>query len=134
MITEEDIEREAKFVTSRSSGAGGQHVNKVETRVTIRFHLEQSNCLTDDEKALIKSRIGNRLTRDGFLQLSVQTYRSQSKNKALCISRMVEFLQGALRQEKDRKLKTISKAQKRKRLETKKKRAQLKEFRKKVRY
>jgi ribosome-associated protein len=81
MINHNAILSECTFKTSRSSGAGGQHVNKVETRVTIIFNLKKSKVLNDSQKELIKNKLSNIITKSCVLQLSSQRFKSQFKNK-----------------------------------------------------
>ncbi len=72
-----DFSKEFTFVTSRSSGPGGQHVNKVNTRVELRFNVIASQLLTEKEKAILQKKLQSQLTNDGDLIISSQTERSQ---------------------------------------------------------
>jgi len=72
---------ELSFVTSRSGGPGGQNVNKLETRVTVRFDLAQSPSLSDEQRARIAERLATRVTRGGFLQVTSQRHRTQAANR-----------------------------------------------------
>ncbi len=93
MIMKKDIlESELQFKAVRSSGAGGQNVNKVASKVELIFDLEVSLGLTDDEKVLLKKSISNRLTKDNVLLLQCEESRSQHKNKTLVIQRFFDLI------------------------------------------
>ena len=111
---------EITFQTSRSSGPGGQNVNKVESRVELRFHVEGSHILTDSQKALILEKLGNQLTSEGLLLVTAQDDRSQLRNKEIALGRFHDLLQKGLRRPKPRKATKPNKAAVRKRLEGKK--------------
>ena len=98
-----DFFPELHFQTSRSSGAGGQNVNKVESRVTLRFHVQSSALLSDTEKALVFEKLANRISQDGYLHLSVQVDRSQLRNKELAVKQFYRLLENALLPEKERR-------------------------------
>ena len=125
-IENRDIEKELQFQASRSGGPGGQNVNKVASKIELRFHVESSEQLTDDEKALILAKLANRITNDGFLQLTCQTERSQLQNKELCIARFYELLRQALTLQKKRKATKPTHTSVKQRLESKKRQAQKK--------
>ena len=111
---------EITFQTSRSSGPGGQNVNKVESRVELRWHLLDSQVLTDAQKALILEKVANQLTTDGLLLITAQDDRSQFRNKEIALVRFHELLLKSLRRPKPRKATKPSKGAVRKRLEGKK--------------
>ena len=93
MIMKKDIlESELQFKAVRSSGAGGQNVNKVASKVELIFDLEVSLGLTDDEKVLLKKSISNRLTKENVLLLQCEESRSQHKNKTLVIQRFFDLI------------------------------------------
>ena len=125
------IRKELTFRTSRSSGSGGQHVNKVETRVELLFDMGASLALTDEEKALLATRLANRINKNGMLIVDAQLYRSQERNKQAAIAKFEKLVEEALRPPKPRKYKPV-KANRKKRLEAKRQQSQKKALRKKV--
>jgi ribosome-associated protein len=118
--------RELQFKAVRSSGAGGQHVNKVSTKIELFFDLETSEALSDIEKERISSKLNSRLTKGNVLLLQCDESRSQHKNKALVIKRFLETLENALVVPKKRRKTKPSKSAVEKRLKAKKKSAQKK--------
>ncbi|MGV3764018.1 alternative ribosome rescue aminoacyl-tRNA hydrolase ArfB [Parapedobacter sp.] len=112
-----------RFQTSRSGGAGGQHVNKVETKVELLFDVGAATVFSEDEKALIRKRLSNRLQAEGLLQISSQETRSQLRNKELALQKLVELLAIALKPERPRKATKPSKAAVQKRLDAKRQQA-----------
>ena len=125
-LKDRGFEQEFEFQASRSGGAGGQHVNKVASKVELRFHVENSHLLSEEEKALVRQKLGNRITNEGYLQLVCQEGRSQWKNKEGCVERFYELLHQALKKEKKRKPTKPSWASVNRRLENKQKQAQKK--------
>ncbi|OGX89067.1 peptide chain release factor 1 [Hymenobacter lapidarius] len=123
---------EITFQTSRSSGPGGQNVNKVESRVELRFHLQDSQVLTEAQKALILEKVANQLTAEGLLLITAQDDRSQLRNKEIALARFHELLLKSLRRPKPRKATKPSKGAVRKRLEGKKKDGEKKANRRRV--
>lgn len=97
------LNHELEYTASRSDGPGGQHVNKVSSRITLRFNVPMSQLLTDEEKVLLLKKLANRLTKDGVLILSSQTYRSQLQNKMDVEAKLNGLLLVALSVEKTRK-------------------------------
>ena len=127
-------ESELKFSASRSSGPGGQHVNKVSTRVTLSFDVLASQYLTDEQKEWLQSKLASRLTKEGVLLIHSQDSRSQLANKRLAVDRFVEIMHEALIKPKKRRRKRISLAAQFQRLHSKKHRGELKKNRKKITY
>ena len=88
---------ELEFVFDRSSGPGGQNVNKVNTRATLLFDVWRSRALSEEQKARLIARLGSRMDGAGRLRLVSQVHRTQSGNRADVIGRFVELVRGALR-------------------------------------
>jgi ribosome-associated protein len=115
------ILQELKFKAVRSSGAGGQHVNKVSSKVELSFDVLGSTALSADEKERIRKNLKSRLTNEGVLTLYGDTTRSQHRNKELVIDRFLKVLDEALKIRKKRKKTRPSKSSVEKRLKSKKK-------------
>ena len=118
-VKERGFEREITFVATRSSGPGGQHVNKVSTRVELRFPVFSSGLLDEKEKALVHGSLKRYITMDGLLILQCQDERSQVKNKEKVLSRFYSLLARALTPRKKRKPTKPTAASRAKRLESK---------------
>ena len=112
-----------RFQTSRSGGAGGQHVNKVETKVMLLFDIAAATVFSEAEKARLRKRLSNRLQAEGLLQVTNQETRSQLRNKELALQKLVELVSNALKTEKPRKATKPSKAAVQRRLDTKRQQA-----------
>jgi ribosome-associated protein len=125
-----DFTKELSFKTSRSSGAGGQNVNKVETSVTVLWNVAESEFFNEAQKELIQDKLKNRINADGFLFLTVSENRTQLANKNKAIEKILELADKALFVPKKRVSTKPSKNQKQKRLDTKKKLSEKKENRK----
>lgn len=95
-IRKEDIIKELVFRNSRSGGKGGQHVNKVSSKVELNFNIPDSAFLTDQQKALILEKLAGRIHSDGVLQIVTEEERSQYRNKAKGIEKLLSILQNAL--------------------------------------
>ncbi|GFZ82414.1 aminoacyl-tRNA hydrolase [Aquaticitalea lipolytica] len=118
-MNQEVLLSELQFKAVRSSGAGGQNVNKVASKVELTFSLEDSLGLSDEEKHLLKQTIASRLTKDNFLLLQCDESRSQHKNKTLVIERFFKVIEEGLVVPKKRKPTKVPKQVKIKRLKTK---------------
>ena len=128
------LHHELTFRTSRSSGSGGQHVNKVESRVELLFDIERSTVLTTAQKALLLERLRHRINKEGILLIARQNHRSQHRNRAAVRAAFDELITKALRPRKRRKKVKRRVANKKKRLEAKKRQAEKKKMRRKVDY
>jgi ribosome-associated protein len=133
MISDEKIEEVVKFLefkTSRSSGKGGQHVNKVSSKVELIFNLQESELFIEDEKTRIENKFRRYYKLDGCIHMICQADRSQIKNKKTIILRFVTLLEKAFQEVPERVKTTIPTEEKKRRLEEKKMKAQKKERRK----
>ncbi len=129
-MNDEILQSELQFKAVRSSGAGGQNVNKVASKVELSFDLDASSGLSDDEKELLKQTINNRLTKDNVLLLQCDESRSQHKNKELAIKRFLQLIHEGLQVQKERVPTKIPKAVIKKRLKAKRKQSDIKSNRK----
>jgi ribosome-associated protein len=124
--------RELKFTAVKSSGAGGQNVNKVSTKVELRFTIKDSSCLSENEKAILCAKLAGRTNSEGELIISSQEERSQLRNKQRVIEKFLDILHNALKQKKKRIATRASKASKLKRMDEKHKHSEKKELRKRL--
>ncbi|PCH93745.1 MAG: aminoacyl-tRNA hydrolase [Bacteroidetes bacterium] len=114
------FDKEFTFRTSRSGGAGGQHVNKVETKVELSFNLKATALLTDRQKNLLKEKLASRVNSEDILKLTSDATRSQVQNKLRVIEKFYELLEKSLKKNKPRKKSKPTKASKERRLKAKK--------------
>ena len=121
-INEDDL----VFKTSRSSGPGGQNVNKVNTRITLFFDVSNCESLSDWQKQRIFSRLATRTDKSGVLRVVSQKFRTQRANRRAAVERLQELLSGALKTRPVRKKSKVPYAAKKRRLEEKRRRSLLK--------
>lgn len=129
MKIREDLDipdEELTFKTSRSSGPGGQNVNKVESRVTLLFDLDGSPSLSDDQKLLLRSRLSSRINKEGVLRVVAQKHRTQAANRETARERFAELVDEALVERAKRKPTRVSKSAKKRRIDDKRRRGDLK--------
>ncbi|WP_432672115.1 alternative ribosome rescue aminoacyl-tRNA hydrolase ArfB [Flavobacterium sp. SM2513] len=129
-MDKEQILSELNFKAVRSSGAGGQNVNKVSSKVVLNFDVENSKGLSEEEKALVFSKLSTRLTKENILILNCDEDRSQFKNKAIVTKRFLDLITQSLQIEKIRKATKVPKSVIRKRLKDKKSISETKKNRK----
>ena len=127
----EKILAELQFKAVRSSGAGGQNVNKVSSKVVLTFDLKNSQALSNDEKGLLENKLASRLTSEQILILNCDEDRSQLKNKAIVTKRFIDIITAGLIIPKIRKATKIPKSVIRKRIKDKKNLSETKRNRKK---
>lgn len=130
-ITTSLLGSELVFTTSRSSGPGGQNVNKVNSKVTLKWDVTQSQMITEEEKEIITNKLASRITVDGVLLITSQEKRSQLQNKEEVIIKLETLLTKAFERKKARKATKPSKGAMQSRIDTKKKNAEKKQWRQK---
>jgi ribosome-associated protein len=129
-----EIIKELKFKAIRSSGAGGQHVNKTSSKIELTFDLENANSLSDSEKTLLKTKLSSKLTKENVLILFCDESRSQHRNKNIAIQRFLEVLKTNLIRPKRRKATKPSKGSIKRKAENKKRVSVKKALRKKPKF
>ena len=130
-MNKELILQEIDYKAVRSSGAGGQNVNKVSSKVVLSFNLATTSALTEEEKLLAQTKLASRLTNEGVLILQCDEDRSQLRNKDIVTKRFISVMENALKEEKPRKPTKIPRAVIRKRIEGKRRQADKKQNRRK---
>ena len=119
-------DRELRFESSRSSGPGGQNVNKVESRVTLSFGVSSSPSRAPEQEALLMERLASRISQRGVLRVVSQRHRTQAANRKAVVERFVVLLRDALIVETPRKPTAVTVTEMKHRLEEKRQRARLK--------
>ena len=121
--------REVEYRTSRSSGPGGPHVNKTESRVELLWSPQESDCLSEAQQLMGAGRLGNRITDEGVLILVSEKYRSQHRNRADVIERFLDLIQTSLVPVKKRRPTRPTRSSVEKRIKSKKIRGEIKRSR-----
>lgn len=127
-----DLSSEFVYKTSRSSGAGGQNVNKVSTKVELRFSIINSALLIDDEKKMLSVKLASKISADGDLIITSQVERTQLGNKQKCEEKLYRLISKALQPTKKRIPTKPTYSSKVKREEAKRKQSEKKEMRKRM--
>lgn len=125
----EKIVQELSYKAVRSSGAGGQNVNKVASKVVLSFDLANTQSLTEEEKALAETNLATKLTNDKILILQCDEDRSQLRNKEIVTRRFLQIMQGALKVKKARKATKIPRAVIQERIDNKRRQSEIKQSR-----
>jgi ribosome-associated protein len=103
-LNKENLIKELQFKAIRSSGAGGQHVNKVSSKIELTFDVTNSQHLSLNQKETLQDKLSNRINKEGVLVLFCDENRSQHKNKELAIKRFIEIISAALKRQKIRRI------------------------------
>ena len=117
------------FVFSRSSGPGGQNVNKVSSRVTVLYDVGVQSCLTEGDKSRIRRRLASRIDRLGRVRVVCQRFRTQQANRRAALQRLGELIEQALRRPKPRRKTRVPRSAIERRLRNKKHQGQKKHLR-----
>lgn len=128
-IKNKDITTELEFIASKSGGPGGQNVNKVNSKVSLRFNVQDSALLNDDEKTIISDKLSSRISTDGILIVSSQNKRTQLQNKEAAIIKFNQLMGKAFSRKKARKATKPTKSSVKKRLNNKKMHSEKKQMR-----
>ncbi len=118
--------RDLSYALARSSGPGGQNVNKVESKVTLLFDLEHTASLTLEEKGTVRAKLPGRINKEGVLRVTSQKHRTQAANRNAARERFAQLLEQALTPKKRRRETRVPRGVKKKRLEQKRRRSRLK--------
>lgn len=124
------IRKEVVIQTARSGGPGGQHVNKVETKVILKWNVIDSKVLNQEQREQLQASLGKRLTNAGELLIAVDSQRSQLKNKTIAFKKLDRLVKKAFEKQKERKATKPSKSAIKKRLKAKKLNGEKKALRK----
>lgn len=131
-IKDRELIKECIFKTSRSGGAGGQNVNKVESKVELWFNISESEKLTEEEKMILLYKLHKKLEKETTIHLQEQSERTQLKNKDLVKDKFYKLILQGFKVSKTRKPTKVSKAVKAKRLDNKKAKSETKQLRRKI--
>jgi len=131
MLNSDSILKECKYKTTKSSGAGGQHVNKTETKVILKFNIKKSKILNEKQKEILFSKLENIIDKTGSINISSQKYRSQLKNKRTVEKKLLNLVEKSLKVNKTRIRVEVSKKMIEKRLKDKRIKSVIKKFRQK---
>jgi ribosome-associated protein len=124
-------QNELIFKASRSSGPGGQNVNKLNTKIAVNFDISNSGALSTEQKGIILRKLGHRLTKDNILIVESQRFRSQKANRDFAVEKLNDIIENALRRQKTRRPTRPTRTAVEKRLKRKKQRSQTKRQREK---
>lgn len=128
-VRSKDVTPELEFTASKSGGPGGQNVNKVNSKITLRFNVNGSQLLSEEEKEKIKEKLFNRITNDGELLISAQSKRTQLQNKEAAIIKFNQLMGKAFSRRKFRKATKPTRSSVKKRLKNKKMHSEKKKLR-----
>ncbi len=119
-MLKEEIEAKGTFSFSRSSGPGGQNVNKVNSKVLLTLNIDSLTCINDEQRSRIRERLKNRMNSSGELYLQIQEERSQLQNRERAVRRMADLIETAMKRQVKRRATRPSKAAHKRRLDKKK--------------
>ena len=123
------FEKEIYYRASRSSGSGGQNVNKVSTKVELNFDVAASKILTEEQKQIMMLKLSRYINQHGILKVTSETSRSQSENKRAALQKFKKLISDCFKEKKKRISTKASKSSKEKRIEKKKRRSEIKRSR-----